>query len=192
MDWAVTLYVPPFLLLKFYICLIKHIGKIMPFYDKPFDLKLDKRRKIDLVDDMVDLEIDLVDDEQPIWITNKKVPFKGILRDLKDWQTRYPFYKFYTGLVRPAGLAADKAIAVTPQYALRFCLGRVRSADDMYMCFAVNKDCTVLLQYVDGEVSEFPFAITKDASARNVINRMSVQQFIRKMGAEFQFFIVYR
>lgn len=159
----------------------------MPFYDNP--LKLDKRRKLKLVDDPIDMEYDIVDDLKPIWITNKRVPFKSVLKDLKDWQDRYAFRKFYAGVVRPSKFDVEMAIAVTPKYALRFCQGRARTGDDMFMCFAVSKDCTVICRLFDEVI---PVAITKDATMRNMINRMTVRQFIYKLGANFQFFIAYR
>ena len=155
----------------------------------PNPLKLNKRRKIGLIDDTIDLEYDLIDDLAPVWIINKRVTFKSVLRDLKAWQDRYPFSKFYNGIVRPSKFDVEMAVAVTPKYALRFCQGRVRTGDDMFMCFAVSKDCTVICRLFN-EVT--PVAITKDAVARNLINKLTVRQFIYKFGSQFQFFIAYR
>ena len=163
----------------------------MPFYDKPFDLKLDKRRKINLVDDQIELEYDIVDDLKPIWILNKKVPFKSVLKDLKDWQDRYVFRKFYSRWVRNTNFSSMKAIAVTKQYAMRYCRGSVTFNGKLVMVLACNKTSTVVVDHNRRRYAEGPFCYSRDRSKVAFIENTDPITFVRKFGAEFQFFFVY-
>lgn len=161
----------------------------MPFYDNP--LKLDKRRKFNLVDDQIDLEYDIVDDLKPIWVLNKKVPFKSVLKDLKDWQDRYVFRKFYSKWVRGTNFSFMKAIAVTKQYALRYCRGNVVFKGDLVMVLACNKTSTVVVDHYHPQYAEGPFCYSRDRSKTVFIDNTDPITFVRKFGAEFQFFFVY-
>ena len=161
----------------------------MPFYDNP--LKLDKRRKFNLVDDQIELEYDIVDDLKPIWVLNKKVPFKSVLKDLKDWQDRYVFRKFYSKWVRGTNFSFMKAIAVTKQYALRYCRGNVVFKGDLVMVLACNKTSTVVVDHYHPQYAEGPFCYSRDRSKTVFIDNTDPITFVRKFGAEFQFFFVY-
>mgnify|MGYP000178959137 CR=1 FL=1 len=161
----------------------------MPFYDNP--LKLEMRRKFNLVDDQIDLEYDIVDDLKPIWVLNKKVPFKSVLKDLKDWQDRYVFRKFYSKWVRGTNFSFMKAIAVTKQYALRYCRGNVVFKGDLVMVLACNKTSTVVVDHYHPQYAEGPFCYSRDRSKTVFIDNTDPITFVRKFGAEFQFFFVY-
>lgn len=161
----------------------------MPFYDNP--LKLDKRRKFNLVDDQIDLEYDIVDDLKPIWVLNKKVPFKSVLKDLKDWQDRYVFRKFYSKWVRGTNFSFMKAIAVTKQYALRYCRGNVVFKGDLVMVLACNKTSTVVVDHYHPQYAEGPFCYSRDRAKATFIDNTDPITFVRKFGSEFQFIFVY-
>lgn len=162
----------------------------MPFYDNP--LKLDKRRKFNLVDDTsIDLEYDIVDDLKPIWVLNRKVPFKSVLKDLKEWQDRYAFRKFYSKWVRGTNFSSMKAVAISKQYAMRYCRGNVAFKGDLFMLLACNKTSTVVVDHSHPQYAEGPFCYSRDRSKTVFIDNTDPITFVRKFGAEFQFFFVY-
>lgn len=164
----------------------------MPFYNKPMDLKL-KRRKINIVQDpeQYELTYDLIDDLKPIWILNKKVPFKSVLKDLKDWQDRSAFRKFYVKWVRGTNFSSMKAIAVTKQYALRYCRGNVTFNGKLVMVLACNKTSMVVVDHSLPNYGEGPFCYSRDRAKATFIDNTDPITFVRKFGSEFQFIFVY-
>lgn len=174
----------------------------MPFYDKPFDLKLDKRRRVNLVDDdkpidlEYDLDIDLIDDEQPVFIINKKVPFIRMLRQsLKPWMDKIAYGQFIRKFIRPMGMgrSQDLCFACTPIVASRWCNGRMKSGScSPYMLLAVKKDCIVIVGFREDDESPIdgPVAFTADRTLRASIERLVPIKFVRTAKNDFQFILV--